>query len=107
MSRAAPATPPTRNLPIPRSAPVRATITASSRRDGATIAVTRHGPLCRQGALIEWVRWTLTRPDGTRDQWARQYTGANLAHLDAEFDALEGDLRTDRHIVNVARTQGP
>lgn len=100
-------TSPTGDLVIPRSARLRETVTASSRKDGDTIAVTRYGPLTRHGAPIEWVRWTLTRPDGTSHRWARQYTGANLTALDADFDEMERDLRGDKHVTAVTRTKGP
>lgn len=92
-----------KDLPIPRSAPVRETLTAASRIGGNKITIERLGPLRRRGRPIEWIRMTLIRADGTRERWAQQYTGANLTRLSAEFDEMERDFRADRRITDVTR----
>ena len=102
-----PKTTPTRDLPIPASARPREVITGTSLETGNTVTVRRFGPLARGGAPIEWVRWTVTYPDGDRASWAKQYTGANLARLPAELDEIERDLATDPDVTAVTRTQGP
>ena len=101
-----PASAPTRNLPIPRSAPITHTITATSRTTGNTLTVQRFGPLTRGGGPIEWVRWSVTYPDGARQRWAKQYTGANRVRLAAEFDEIEHDLATDPDVTDLIRTIG-
>ncbi|MBR7830769.1 hypothetical protein KDK95_30985 [Actinospica sp. MGRD01-02] len=101
-----PKTAPTRNLPIPRSAPLTDAITATSKKTGNTITVQRFGPLTRGGEAIEWARWTVTYPDETRESWAKQYTGANLARLTAELDETERDLAADPDVINLTRTTG-
>lgn len=98
--------PPTTDLVIPLSARLRETLTAASRKEGNRITVERYGPLQRHGAPIEWVRWTVTRPDGSSERWAMQYTGANLAGLDEEFAEMERDFTADPRITDVSRTQG-
>jgi len=101
-----PKTAPTRDLPIPRSAPLTHTITATSKETGNTLTVQRFGPLTRGGEAIEWARWTVTYPDGTRQRWAKQYTGANRDRLGAEFEEIERDFAADPDITGLTRTTG-
>ncbi|MFL6110161.1 MAG: hypothetical protein ACJ786_02235 [Catenulispora sp.] len=76
---------------IPRSAKLTDTITGTNSH-GATVTVTRHGPLIHGGQPTEWIVWDRTNADGTRDRWAEQVTGYRLTTLGAELDKIEAML---------------
>ena len=94
---------------IPRSAIVVETLTLTpSDPENNTILIERLEPKhTHASGPIQWLRWTVTYPDGGSDRWATRASGGNIAKLAAELDQLESDSARDPDIASATRAAHP